>query len=96
MILPDVPQGTDPNVLVPLDNLSEAKLVMTDKLMKLALKAQPDNVVDLAEDLPLPEVNREHLQRKRQRGLQALLQYVANGLRRYGWCLFHISGFAGM
>ena len=51
MILPDVPQGTDPNVLVPLGNLSEAKLVMTDELMKLALKAQPDNVVDLAEDL---------------------------------------------
>ena len=50
MILPDVPQGTDPQVRVPLGDLSEAKLVMTDKLMELALKAQPQDGAEVVED----------------------------------------------
>lgn len=43
MILPDVPADQDPVVQVPLTDLSEAKLIMTDELMELALKAQPKN-----------------------------------------------------
>lgn len=43
MILPDVPVDQEPVVQVPLADLSEAKLVMTDDLMELALKAQSRN-----------------------------------------------------
>ncbi|SNY90393.1 ribosome maturation factor RimP [Cohaesibacter sp. ES.047] len=51
IVLPDVPQGTDANVRVPLSNLSEAKLVMNDKLLELALKAQPVNgAAEIEED----------------------------------------------
>ena len=54
IILPDAPEGSDPKVLVPLSQLAEAKLVMTDELMELALKAQSNNdaveVQDLAAD----------------------------------------------
>ena len=51
ILLPDAPEGTDPKVRVPLNNLSEAKLVMTDKLMELAMKSQSANDTDGAEDL---------------------------------------------
>ena len=51
MILPDVPADQEPLVRVPLGDLSEAKLVMTDKLMDLALKAQSQNNAD--EDVTL-------------------------------------------
>ncbi|WP_319533282.1 ribosome maturation factor RimP [uncultured Cohaesibacter sp.] len=51
IVLPDAPQGSDPNVRVPLTDLSEAKLVMNDKLLELALKAQPvDDAAELEED----------------------------------------------
>ena len=50
LILPDAPKGETGAVQLPLTELSEAKLVMTDKLMELALKAQPNDEADLVED----------------------------------------------
>jgi ribosome maturation factor RimP len=40
--LPDAPAGTNPDHVLPLHLLSEAKLVMTDKLLKLAPELQDD------------------------------------------------------
>ena len=40
--LPDVPAGTDPDHKLPLAMLAEAKLVMTDKLLKMAPDLQDD------------------------------------------------------
>jgi ribosome maturation factor RimP len=40
--LPDVPAGTEPNHRLPLAMLAEAKLVMTDKLLKMAPELQDD------------------------------------------------------
>jgi ribosome maturation factor RimP len=40
--LPDAPAGTEPNHVLPLHMLAEAKLVMTDKLLKLAPELQDD------------------------------------------------------
>ena len=34
--LPDVPKGDDPNFVLPLASIAEAKLLMTDKLLNLA------------------------------------------------------------
>lgn len=54
MRLPDVPADQPSDIRLPLSELSEAKLIMTDELMELALKAQPDNnaggETDLAPD----------------------------------------------
>jgi ribosome maturation factor RimP len=44
--LPDAPAGTEPNHVLPLHMLSEAKLVMTDKLLKLAPELQEDPTDD--------------------------------------------------
>ena len=44
--LPDVPAGTDPDHVLPLRLLAEAKLVMTDKLLKLAPELQDDPTDD--------------------------------------------------
>ena len=61
--LPDVPAGTDPNHVLPLRLLAEAKLVMTDKLLKLAPELQEDptedpdiETVEIAADEP-EEIN---------------------------------------
>jgi ribosome maturation factor RimP len=40
--LPDAPAGTDPNHKLPLAMLAEAKLMMTDKLLKMAPELQDD------------------------------------------------------
>lgn len=40
--LPDVPAGADPDHVLPLRLLSDAKLVMTDRLLKLAPELQED------------------------------------------------------
>jgi ribosome maturation factor RimP len=40
--LPDAPQGTDPDHRLPLAMLAEAKLVMTDRLLKMAPELQDD------------------------------------------------------
>jgi ribosome maturation factor RimP len=49
LVLPDAPQDSDPNVRLPLSDLADAKLVMTDKLMELALKAQPSEPAEVEE-----------------------------------------------
>nr|WP_321455117.1 ribosome maturation factor RimP [uncultured Cohaesibacter sp.] len=49
LVLPDAPQDSDPNVRLPLSSLADAKLVMTDKLMELALKAQPAEPAEVEE-----------------------------------------------
>ncbi|WP_319412190.1 ribosome maturation factor RimP [uncultured Cohaesibacter sp.] len=49
LILPDAPADSDPNVRLPLASLADAKLVMTDKLMELALKAQPAEPAEVDE-----------------------------------------------
>jgi ribosome maturation factor RimP len=40
--LPEAPKGTDPNVVLPLALLAEAKLVMTDALMNMARADQDE------------------------------------------------------
>ncbi|TLP47192.1 MULTISPECIES: ribosome maturation factor RimP [Cohaesibacter] len=49
LILPDAPKDTDPNVKVPLSQLGEAKLVMTDKLMDMAMKSQSAEDAEVVE-----------------------------------------------
>lgn len=44
--LPDAPAGTDPDHKLPLRLLGEAKLVMTDRLLKLAPELQEDPTSD--------------------------------------------------
>jgi ribosome maturation factor RimP len=41
--LPEAPKDTDPNFRLPLANLAEAKLIMTDALMDMARTAQEEN-----------------------------------------------------
>jgi ribosome maturation factor RimP len=36
--LPDVPEGTDPMVRLPLNELREARLVLTDELVRESLR----------------------------------------------------------
>lgn len=56
LVLPDVPKDQEAVVRVPLNNLSEAKLVMTDKLMDLALKAQANTNAEEAASLDSDQV----------------------------------------
>ncbi len=56
LVLPDVPKDQEAVVRVPLNNLSEAKLVMTDKLMDLALKAQSKSNAEEATSLDSDQV----------------------------------------
>lgn len=51
LALPDAPADQPSVVRLPLDDLSEAKLVMTDQLMDLALKAQAEKSADEAPSL---------------------------------------------
>jgi ribosome maturation factor RimP len=44
--LPDAPAGTSPDHVLPLRLIAEAKLVMTDKLLKLAPELQEDPTSD--------------------------------------------------
>lgn len=44
--LPDAPAGTDPDHVLPLERLAEAKLVMTDALIDMARGEQDDEVFD--------------------------------------------------
>lgn len=41
--LPEAPKGTDPDFKLPLSMLAEAKLVMTDALMDMAIEEQDEN-----------------------------------------------------
>ena len=57
--LPDVPKGTDPNYVLPLASVAEAKLVMTDKLLNLAQADQDENPIDDDEEIETIELNDE-------------------------------------
>jgi ribosome maturation factor RimP len=51
LTLPDAPADKPSTVRLPLTDLAEAKLVMTDNLMELALKAQSAKSADEAPSL---------------------------------------------
>ena len=55
--LPDVPKGDDPNHVLPLASIAEAKLVMTDRLMNMAALDQDENPIDDADDVETIELN---------------------------------------
>ena len=55
--LPDVPKGDDPNFVLPLASLAEAKLVMTDKLLNLAQLDQEENPIDDDDDVETVELD---------------------------------------
>jgi len=54
--LPDVPKDTDPNFVLPLASLAEAKLVMTDKLLNMAAVDQDENPIDDGDDVETIEL----------------------------------------
>jgi ribosome maturation factor RimP len=54
--LPDVPKDTDPNFVLPLASLAEAKLVMTDKLLNMAAVDQDENPIDEGDDVETIEL----------------------------------------
>ena len=49
--LPDAPKGEDPNHVLPLSAIGDAKLVMTDKLLNLAQADQDENPIDDDDDI---------------------------------------------
>lgn len=53
--LPDAPKDTDPNHVLPLSAIADAKLVMTDRLMNLAEADQAENPIDDDEDIETVE-----------------------------------------
>ncbi len=55
--LPDAPKDTDPNHVLPLALVAEAKLVMTDKLMDMAALDQDENPIDEGDDVETVELN---------------------------------------
>ena len=55
--LPDAPRDTDPNQILPLSAIAEAKLVMTDKLLNMAQADQDENPIDDDEDIETIELN---------------------------------------
>jgi ribosome maturation factor RimP len=57
--LPDVPSGQDPDHVLPLTALAEAKLVMTDRLMNMAQADQDEHPIDDADDVETVELNSE-------------------------------------
>ena len=54
--LPDAPKDTDPDYKLPLAQLAEAKLIMTDKLMDMAQVDQEDFPIDDDEDIETVEL----------------------------------------
>jgi ribosome maturation factor RimP len=59
--LPDAPKDTDPNHVLPLAAIAEAKLVMTDKLLNMAQADQEENPIDDDEDIETIEINEDSL-----------------------------------
>ena len=57
--LPDAPRDTDPNQILPLAAIAEAKLVMTDKLLNMAQADQDENPIDDDEDIETIELSEE-------------------------------------
>lgn len=54
--LPDVPKGDDPNHVLPLAMIAEAKLVMTDRLLNMAEADQAENPIDDDDDIETVEM----------------------------------------
>lgn len=55
--LPDAPRDTDPDHVLPLGAIAEAKLVMTDKLLNMAEADQEANPIDAGDDIETIEVD---------------------------------------
>ena len=55
--LPDAPKDTDPNHVLPLASIAEAKLVMTDRLLNMARADQEENPIDDDDDIETVEVS---------------------------------------
>ncbi len=55
--LPDAPKGDDPNHVLPLSAIAEAKLVMTDKLLNMAQADQDENPIDDDDDIETVELS---------------------------------------
>jgi len=54
--LPDAPKDTDPNHILPLASIAEAKLVMTDRLLNMAQADQAENPIDDDDDIETVEL----------------------------------------
>jgi ribosome maturation factor RimP len=54
--LPDVPKDDDPNHVLPLALIAEAKLVMTDRLLNMAEADQAENPIDDDDDIETVEM----------------------------------------
>ena len=59
--LPDAPKDTDPDHVLPLSAIAEAKLVMTDKLLNLARDDQEEHPIDEGDDVETIELDSEEL-----------------------------------
>jgi len=55
--LPDAPKDTDPNHVLPLGSIAEAKLVMTDSLLNMARADQEENPIDDDDDIETVELS---------------------------------------
>ena len=55
--LPDAPKDTDPDHVLPLGAVAEAKLVMTDRLLNMAEIDQQDNPIDEGDDVETVELD---------------------------------------
>jgi ribosome maturation factor RimP len=59
--LPDAPKDTDPDHVLPLGAVAEAKLVMTDKLLNLAQLDQQEHPIDEGDDVETIELDSDAL-----------------------------------
>lgn len=55
--LPDAPEGADDTVLLPLEDIGEAKLVLTDDLITAALQAEKAALAARGQDVGLEQDN---------------------------------------
>lgn len=55
--LPDAPRDANPDHVLPLRAIAEAKLVMTDRLLNMAQADQVDNPIDDDDDIETVELN---------------------------------------
>jgi ribosome maturation factor RimP len=55
--LPDAPKDTDPDHILPLASIAEAKLVMTDKLLNIAGADQAEHPIDEGDDVETLELD---------------------------------------
>jgi ribosome maturation factor RimP len=54
--LPDAPKDADPNAVLPLAAIAEAKLVMTDALLNMARDDQAEHPIDQGDDVETVEL----------------------------------------